>query len=383
MRVMFFQWEFPPDGAGIGRYAARMAEALASLGHEALVYAARAPGCPEESEPVPRVRVRRAYDRSAVGSEGLAREALDYAKSNRVDVIECPDHLGIAAPLLALPDRPPIVVKSHYNDLAPAMRYAQAHYRRQRLLIDLACLRQRARLRRERESLEGADAVIFPCRRMETELLRAGIRLPPRRAVCPNPISVFEPPEELSEVTDRPTVLFLGRLDFGKGIGHLPALWARVRARVPNATLEIGGPDSRARFIGSMEQWLRRRLREADGAQFLGPLDATAVEAAYGRAWTVIVPSMWDTFPNVILEAMARGKAIVASPHGGAPEMLEGASAVIADPASARFGEAVATFLLDSARRRVAGESARERARNVFAPSVVAGHYIQCLESWW
>jgi glycosyltransferase involved in cell wall biosynthesis len=78
---------------------------------------------------------------------------------------------------------------------------------------------------------------------------------------------------------------------------------------------------------------------------------------------------------------MIRGKAIVASPHGGMPEMLSETECVVADPGRAEFSQAVAAFISDPARRKSAGASALKKASHVYNPQTIVSDYLAILNS--
>jgi glycosyltransferase involved in cell wall biosynthesis len=118
----------------------------------------------------------------------------------------------------------------------------------------------------------------------------------------------------------------------------------------------------------------------ADNMRFLGKLDIAELDEAYRRAWLVVVPSKWDTFPTVVLEAMGRGKAIVGSTNGGIPEMLENTGCPVADPATAAFDEAVIGMLENPGSRGNAEDSALAKCRAAYAPSVIVEQYIKALQ---
>jgi glycosyltransferase involved in cell wall biosynthesis len=115
---------------------------------------------------------------------------------------------------------------------------------------------------------------------------------------------------------DRRAILFVGRLDKQKGLDRffheLPAIF---RALPQHDLVLVGsGPlkDSLAR--------LAARLRIADRVQFLGwQPDATSLISA---ADILVLPSRWEGMPNVVLEAMAAGKPVVATQAEGTVELL-------------------------------------------------------------
>jgi glycosyltransferase involved in cell wall biosynthesis len=113
-------------------------------------------------------------------------------------------------------------------------------------------------------------------------------------------------------------LLYVGRLDPNKGVDtaveamrHLPA----------QARLElIGGWDSNeeARLLG-----LARDFGVAERVRFGGQLERQEVAEAYGRADAVVFPVRWDEpWGLVPLEAMARGRPVVATGRGGSAEYL-------------------------------------------------------------
>jgi glycosyltransferase involved in cell wall biosynthesis len=145
----------------------------------------------------------------------------------------------------------------------------------------------------------------------------------------------------------------------------------------PDVILEIAGSDSYARGLGGMKDWLVVRFGKLiRNVRFLGQLDQVQLHTTYCNAWVVIVPSRWDNFPQVVLDAMVRGKAIVASPHGGMPEMLAGTSCVIRDPYTPAFAENVCAFLADKGSRRHAGNSVMQKAIGAYSPERVVQQYV-------
>jgi glycosyltransferase involved in cell wall biosynthesis len=378
MNVLFLCWEFPPNGSGIGRYTAEMSTALSGAGHAVTVLTSRAEGFPAEDF-ICNVRVLRAFDRRELRSGRVARLAVDVARDCHADWIEVPEHWGEGATLLKLHQRPPVVVKMHYNDVLKTSRYAQAWYPWQRLMIDLACLRQWKALRDERYSIEHADVLLAPCERILDEARREGLRLPIHYGVVPNPIRRLD--NWTNAEADRPTLLLVGRLDIGKGLPYIRSMLEQLIKVYPDLRLEIAGGDSYARGLGSVRSWFRKQLGSVGAhVNFLGALSPAELDLAYRRAWVVIVPSRWDTFPQVVLEAMVRSKAIVASCGGGLPEMLKGTACVSVDPVDTIFSDSVAKFLSDSRLRADAGKSGNRKASSEYAPDCVAVSYVKNYE---
>jgi glycosyltransferase involved in cell wall biosynthesis len=114
-----------------------------------------------------------------------------------------------------------------------------------------------------------------------------------------------------------PRLLCVGRLIPIKG--HLVLLRALAEARrnVPNLQLDIAGR-------GPLEPALRALAKELgidDAVRFLGFV--SPVQRAIEEAAIVVVPSMGEGFGMVALEAMERGRPVVAADIGGLGELVE------------------------------------------------------------
>jgi glycosyltransferase involved in cell wall biosynthesis len=152
-------------------------------------------------------------------------------------------------------------------------------------------------------------------------LARARIRIVPPGADPPDPAReaplAREARAALGAGVLRPLVVCVGRLERQKGHDVLLEAVAALRARgVDCVVARAGGGAERA----PLEQ--RARALKLDGrVRFLGALDDPAPLIA--AANVVVLPSRWEGLPLVLLEAMMRGRAVVASAVGGIPEVLE------------------------------------------------------------
>lgn len=376
MRVLFFNWEYPPQGSGIGRYNELLTTALRQQGHFCVIATSSTPQSPKE-EVLENGRLYRLCPPEDMRKSETIERVLALAQEHRVDLIEGADHLGHCAGLLRIQQRPPLCIKLHYNDVLHELRYAQAAYPWQRFLIYLACLRQHQRLAAERFSITQADHLTAPGKAIMQQALRQGLILPQSRTVLPNPVEI--PANWENREAAQPTLLLVGRIDFGKGIQYIPQILKQVRKNFPQTVVELAGPDCSAKGIGSLLHWLYNHIPPG-AVRSLGLLNRQDLDKAYQRAWVVLSPSRWDTFPNTVLEAMARSKPLVVSPHGGAQEMLAGTKNIIARPDSPDFAEAICRVLADRSLRQRLGQQARRKAETAYSPSLIAERYVRWFE---
>ena len=144
---------------------------------------------------------------------------------------------------------------------------------------------------------------VIPCG-VDTELFRPGDATDARRSLG---------------LTDGPTIVYVGRLAPIKGLDTLLAALARLRAQQTAAKLLIVGGDTDESLDGR-EAGLRQRVRAAqlDGCvQFLGPQPQEVLRSCYVAADVTVLPSYYESFGLVALEAMACGSPVIASRVGG------------------------------------------------------------------
>jgi glycosyltransferase involved in cell wall biosynthesis len=162
----------------------------------------------------------------------------------------------------------------------------------------------------------------------------------------------------------RPLIAFIGRLNGWKGYELFIDAAARLARRHP-----VGFGVAIAGGTPPGEEWraddLAKRIEVAglaDQAEILGQVDDVA--DLLERVDIVVVPSIRpDPFPTVILEAMRAARPVVASRHGGAPEMLEdGVSGLLVAPNDPdALAASLEQLIADPALRRRLGAAARER----------------------
>ncbi|MDQ3424966.1 MAG: glycosyltransferase, partial [Actinomycetota bacterium] len=148
-----------------------------------------------------------------------------------------------------------------------------------------------------------------------------------------------------------PHLLCVGRLIPVKG--HLVLLRAlmQARTRVSDLVLDIAGS-------GPLEPALRAYARElglGDAVRFLGFV--SPVQTAIEQSAIIVVPSLGEGFGMVALEAMERGRPVIASAVGGLPELVaDGETGLVVSPGDAEeLAEAMVALAGDLSRAAVMG----------------------------
>jgi alpha-maltose-1-phosphate synthase len=158
-----------------------------------------------------------------------------------------------------------------------------------------------------------------------------------------------------------PVLLYLGSHAPNKG---LPLLFEALLRVKQNFTLLVGG-ERRPQLD---YEGFAQRLRPGQRVAFLGFVPDEAVRDYYALADIFVFPSLADTFPLVVLEAMSSGLAIVASSVGGVPNQLAGDSGVLVPPGdTATLASTIGALIDDPARRAALGTKAAARAAGEFS----------------
>src|SRR5258706_820538 len=172
------------------------------------------------------------------------------------------------------------------------------------------------------------------------------------------------PASRLAELgLNGPYVLQVGRIETRK---NQSAALAAVERLGGGVKLVVAGPERDAA--------LAARLRQSDRCRVLGRVDQPTLELLYKRAGAVIVPSLYEGFGLPMLEAMARGKVVVAAKASSLPEVGGDAALYFHDAADPeQVAKVLEVALGDEQLRKSLAKAARERARKFTWERCAAG----------
>lgn len=372
-------WEYPPVVVGgLGRHVHQLAEALAAQGVDVTVLTRQPSGTDPSTHPTSDTRVKGVRVIAAAedapdfdfGVDMMAwtlamghsfiRAALAHLGPDwKPDVVHAHDWL-VAHPSIALADffNVPLVATLHATEAGRHSGWVAGHVNRQVHSVEWWLA-------------NSADALITCSSSMRDEVSALfGTDLPP--------ITVIHNGIDLTawSFADRPAsagppeLLFAGRLEYEKGIQDLLAAMPAIREAHPGTTLTIAGE-------GTQLDWLTGLIDEhdlADAVTFAGKQDHDGLVALMQRCAAIVLPSRYEPFGIVALEAAASGIPLVTSTAGGLGEAVHDGETGLTFPPSDVDGlaGAVLATLDDSAAAAVRSHRARAVLTEEFTWPVIA-----------
>jgi glycogen(starch) synthase len=393
MRVLFVSQEFPPETGwgGIGTYVDVLSEALAAMAVEVHVLSLvdgqsvsthNVGGVTVHRQPLPHVRGALRPAPEIWRRAWLAVNVPRLVSRLRIcpDVIECPEWMAEGLGL-ALRGTVPLVIRLHSTARQIFPHSGQG--------AQLRGVDGWVAMRLEEASARRANLVVSTRSNLDEVAGWMGLD---ESAVHAIPYPVRLPPLMPMPDPDAPRVTFVGRLEPRKAPEVVLRAAPEILKRRPGARFTFVGQDGVAPGLFPSAAWLRSeadRLGVSEAIEFTGQLDRAGVLEQLGRATVCAFPSRWESFGNVVAEAAAVGRPVVASPIPPFRELVEdgitGRLAPLDDPSA--WAEALVGILDDEARARVMGEAGARRIAGISAPAHVAelalAAYEHAIERWW
>jgi len=178
-------------------------------------------------------------------------------------------------------------------------------------------------------------------------------------------------------------LLTIGRLEKIKGFQYLIRALPSIIKEVGSTKLIIAGPEFN---YGAKLRKLVKEAKVKENVIFYGPINGKEKFEAFSAADVVAVPSLYEGFGMLLLEAMAAGKPIVATNTGAAPEIIQnGKNGILANPGDVEdlAGNVIKLLSDDQLMSMICQESGK--TAEAFSWEKVSEHihksYIDCLAS--
>ena len=321
MRVLFVSDVYLPRVNGVSTSIRTFRSDLARLGVETTLVAPAYPGAPDQGDDsiirVPSGAVPRdPEDRRFLG--GPLRRALDGALAAKVDLvhIHTPFIAHYAAVKFAHTHRLPVVATYHTFFEDYLHHYVPILPRR----IG-RCMARRFTL----AQCKDVAALISPSAPMRDALLAYGVTTPIEVLPTGLPAESFVQGDgarfrkRFGLPSDRPLLLYVGRVAHEKNIAFLLRMYVRLRVRRPDAMFVIAGEGP---ALSQLEK-LAHALAVESHVRFIGYLDRdTDLPDCYAAGDAFVFASRTETQGLVLLEAMAQGTPVVSTAELGTRSIL-------------------------------------------------------------
>lgn len=375
MRVLMLSWEYPPVVVGgLGRHVHALATRLAAHGHDVVVLCRHESGSDASTHPtsdtvVEGVRVLRVaedpphlvFERDLVAwtlamGHAMIRTAHRLLAGWRPDVVHAHDWL-VTHPAVAVADQlgVPLVATMHATEAGRHSGWLSQSLNQQVHSVEWWLANRADALVTCSAAMRAEVAHLFDVPAADVTVIHNGIRPRAWRIAA---AEVTAARRRHSPGGD-PLLVFFGRLEWEKGVHDLVAALPRIRARHPGTRLVVAGKGSQEQELVAVAR--RHRVRRA--VDFVGHLSDRELRATLAAADAVVLPSRYEPFGIVALEAAAAGAPLVASTAGGLAEVVvDGRTGVAFPPGNVpELAAAVHQVLADPRAARVRARAARSR----------------------
>ncbi len=214
---------------------------------------------------------------------------------------------------------------------------------------------------------------LYRANRRKIDIVPPGVNVPHFRQISPQAAR-----EQLDIPADTHLLLFVGRIEPLKAVDTILRAMHTLKTDAPDLLqalcfMVIGGqPDDTSDPEMQRLQRLTRELNLDEQVLFAGAKERDELPAYYAAASAVIMPSDYESFGMVALEAMASGTPVIASEVGGLAFLVEDAATGYLVPARepGQLADRIKTLVSDEANRQQMGEQAARHATDYAWPTI-------------
>jgi glycosyltransferase involved in cell wall biosynthesis len=215
--------------------------------------------------------------------------------------------------------------------------------------------------------------------------IKVGIK-PDKIAVIPHCVSLERLHRALKNAGKRednvvPTVMYVGRLVKNKGIMELLKVYEQITRETEAHLLIVGSGPLEGR-VSEMKSRIERENAKASISHVTRSVPPELIHLM-NNADIVVVPSHFEMFGLVALEAMALKKAVLATCFGGTIEIVTSkVDGVLVNPLNSRqFKSRLEELISDRSERTRLGNAAYQTVKNKYDVAVVAPKFARFLDS--
>ncbi|MFH1778041.1 MAG: glycosyltransferase family 4 protein [Candidatus Omnitrophota bacterium] len=383
MNILFLSRDYPPGHVGgVGTYVYEMSRLLAKIGHKVFVITESQDGPLDYIEqgvhifrvPYTKNKLLNYARQKLPGfierveySYIVSKKIQEVVLKHKIDIVESCEARAEGFLYYLFKRKPPLVIKLHTPEGIVSKLNRDPQTKDRQLLEKLEewwiCRAHR---------VIGLSQAIASLTRQHYQIRLKNL------PIVSNPLDIeyFRPRQCLN---NHKTVLYIGRLEFRKGVHVL------IRA-IPGILKEV--PQVKFIFVGDdcgMKAYLRdtvERFNVSDSVEFLDQMPRDKLIGYYQQSSVCVVPSLWENQPYVILEAMACGKPVIASDTGGISEIIKDkVNGLLVAPGSViDLTEIIIKVLVDRQLQEKLGDNARKFIENTYSPITVVKSSLKIYE---
>jgi glycogen(starch) synthase len=387
-------FEYPPDTAlgGIATYVYQVSRMMKDRGHDIEVFCASTTR--SISEDVDGIKVHRVltesrYDFPQIILSVFASRHLQ----DKFDIIESPEYSGDGKEIKKMFPDLPLVVKLHTPTAFIAAldsHYSSEKIKTYKKIKHIVGGLVKGEIRKgywkngiwwnklfdnDYSTTLLADQIHTPSISLgDIVSMKWGIRRDKILNV-PNP---FIPNEDFLKIpilkTETKNITFIGRLEVRKGLIELVKAIPLICKAVPNAKIRFVGRTLHSPVSGmTMREYIESKLSSYKDRIEFTHVTSSQISNLLSETDVCVFPSIWENFPNVCLEAMSAGRAIVGSNQGGMVDMLQRPQAgILVNPMNPnKIAQAVINLLNNSELRVALGKAARNKALSAYNSEII------------
>ena len=364
MNICLVSTGYPPeDGGGIGTYIYNLAKGLSELGHRIFIIAKTyGEDAIEENHTISIYRYKARYipklEHFIPGlawSMFVAEKIKELDKAVGLDLIEFPNWEGVGFVYLLSRKRKPVITRLHTPYFETLMLDKQA---------DRVAFGDHFVCWMERKACQWSDGLVSSTK-FHREMMAENYKLKKKPVhILPLGIQLISGNGRYQTKEDRPMrILYVSRLENRKGAMTLLRAIPRVLEQYPQTEFFLIGKDRPHTPDGltHKDYFFKHYPGLCDHVHFLGFVSKEKLSEYYKQTDIFVVPSVYESFGLIYVEAMMHGVPVIGCRAGGIPEVVENEkTGILVDPDDDKaLTDAICRLMSDPVLREKMGSEAR------------------------
>lgn len=375
LNICLLSYEFPPMIGGEAAYTSSIAKTISNMGHNVIVMTSDTEGrmntSNNENFKIKYISTIKTTPFESFLFNIRAKKALlDLLKSDKIDIIHQTYDYN-TFPISKKKIKVPIVATIHHP-FKDERKIIKANMSFIEYLNYLSRRRLHYLEKMQKKLCERADKIISVSTYTARSIIKEYGIPADKLEVIPNGVDInrFNPNvngykmRKKWNIHSEPIVLFVGRLDYNKGVRYLIEAFSKIIKDICDAKLVIVGQGPTINNI----KYLINKYNLEKSVKLVGRVSDEELPKAYNASNIIVLPSLMEGFGISLLESMACGKPCIATRAGGVEDViLNGKTGFIVTPAdSDSLYQAINDLLIDDDLVQEFGRNCRKRVDEYF-----------------